>query len=154
MAELLSDEDVGLMLSDEDVGLGETPESPQKPSPFPEEIVPREKLALSRSEAAKLEAARQWVGEKEQVAPPSTAAEDYLATLKPSERAKLEDVTGRVQLSEHFGRVQAPVTTGLRESAVGAAETMATPAGMGLLGATVAAPEAMAPVWAGMGVHG
>src|SRR5438128_6056827 len=154
MAELLSDEDVGLMLSDEDVGLGETPESLPKPSPFPEAIVPKGTLSLSPAEAVKLEEARQWVGEKERVAPPSTAAEDYLATLTPSEREKLADVTGRIQLSEHLKRVQAPVTTGLRESAVGAAETMRTPSGMGLLGATVAAPEAMAPVWVGMGVHG
>src|SRR6185436_18473014 len=60
--------------------------------------------------------------------------------LTPEQQRSTEDIANRLMLKERIQRVESPVSSGLRESALGGVKAVASPQGMAWAGALATVP--------------
>lgn len=77
--------------------------------------------------------------------PPAPEFALPLDTLSDAERASLADLPERMRLKDVMRRMDAPVRTGLTESAVQGVKALTSPAGVAIAGAATVAPELAVP---------
>src|SRR6266446_816689 len=108
-------------------------EPEETPSPLPQEAASLlTERRLTPSETAKIASVRAQLEARGK--PADFESPSLEPVMTPRERERIAAVRERVELSGYVRRITHPVQTGLTESAIGAAEAMRSPVGMGLLG--------------------